>query len=159
MTETTHGMVLATSEPEGDTVTLVGENHDSVTLSKDQLIELAAAHAAKWAHPRLGQSVYRSIDAQLVGMQAQVSAARADRGLPYSLAESIALYALRYALGRQTYAPGDVQAAIRTLLPIRHAGTREAMVREIEEAAGRPGGLGDPRMDQPGWLALLARLR
>lgn len=76
MIETTHGDVLAISDDDG--VTLVGANHDSVAVTKDQLVAIAAAHAVLRPEPLLGRSSYRSIDAHLIAQQAEVAAARAE---------------------------------------------------------------------------------
>lgn len=81
--------------------------------------------------------------------------------------EGILLYAFRYALGRRTFAPSDVQSAIVAALPLQDAGVRDAMVRELEAAvalseapaAQRVHALGSPTIDAPGWRALLERLR
>lgn len=72
--------------------------------------------------------------------------------------EAILLYAFRYALGRKTFAPSDVRAAIRANQPIRDHGIREEIVRDIRRASVIPGGLGDRNIDAQGWLKLLAEL-
>lgn len=78
--------------------------------------------------------------------------------------EGILLYAMRYALGRRTFAPSDVIQAIRSALPLRDAGVRQAMIDDIERAAlaselPSVEALGDPQVDAPGWLLLLDELR
>lgn len=68
---------------------------------------------------------------------------------------TILICAVRYSLGRQTYMPGLVQGYIRPLLPYLDKRTLSVMQRDIEEAAHRSGGLGDARIDWPGWISFL----
>lgn len=72
---------------------------------------------------------------------------------------TILICAVRYALGRQTYMPGLVQGYIRPLLPCLDKRTLSVMQRDIEEAAHRPGGLGDARIDWPGWISFLEAVK
>lgn len=83
----------------------------------------------------------------------------------------ICLCAMRYVLGRQTYMPGIVQDYI--LAHIGEIGTEivEIMVRDIDEAdrirehRTQEGhiltfdGLGDTKIDRPGWERFRAFLR
>lgn len=72
---------------------------------------------------------------------------------------TILICAVRYSLGRQTYMPGLVQGYIRPLLPCLDKRTLSVMQRDIEEAAHRPGGLGDTRIDWPGWISFLEAVK
>jgi hypothetical protein len=67
----------------------------------------------------------------------------------------IVLYAFRYALGRKTYAPVDVAAAIEENLPDL-TGWTDMFVEEIDEAESR-GGLG-MECDRKVWLDLRDKL-
>lgn len=83
MTTTRHpGGIVAVSSEGGDLVGItIGGDAADVVVTKDVLIAIAAAHAAMWPEPKLGQSIYRSVDAQLVAMQSRVveTNAEADR--------------------------------------------------------------------------------
>lgn len=64
------------------------------------------------------------------------------------------VYATRYAIGRQSTAPADVQAIVRqhvAALP-RHA--RISLAKEIRDAPS----LGHPTIDAPGWREFAAYL-
>lgn len=72
---------------------------------------------------------------------------------------TILICAVRYSIGRQSYMPGLVQDYIRPLLPYLDKRTLFVMQRDIEEAAHRPGGLGDARIDWPGWISFLEAVK
>lgn len=65
-------------------------------------------------------------------------------------------YAFRYALGRQSTAPADVQEAIRRHVGVLSLHDRVRIADEIEAAGPR---LGHERIDAPGWRELAAWLR
>lgn len=77
---------------------------------------------------------------------------------------TIAICAVRYALGRETYMPGIVQGFVRRHPEIVDENVRTVMLRDINEAdrmtehtlpSGKTmilDGLGDTRIDRPGWL-------
>lgn len=77
---------------------------------------------------------------------------------------TIAICAVRYALGRQTYMPGIVQDFVMRHPEIVNANVREVMLRDINEAdhirevklsngeTMKIDGLGDSYIDRPGWL-------
>lgn len=79
---------------------------------------------------------------------------------------TICLCALRYALGRQTYMPGIVQDFIRSHINEIDQSSIKVMLRDIEEAdrirtyISNSGdsividGLGDTKIDRPGWERL-----
>lgn len=79
---------------------------------------------------------------------------------------TICLCALRYALGRQTYMPGIVQDFIRAHINEIDQSSIKVMIRDIDEADkfrtyNTPGGnimtidgLGDTKIDRPGWERL-----
>lgn len=79
---------------------------------------------------------------------------------------TICLCALRYALGRQTYMPGIVQDFIRAHINEIDQSSIKVMLRDIEEAdrirtyISNSGdsividGLGDTKIDRPGWERL-----
>jgi len=79
---------------------------------------------------------------------------------------TICLCALRYALGRQTYMPGIVQDFIRAHISEIDQSSIKVMLRDIEEAdrirtyISNSGdsividGLGDTKIDRPGWERL-----
>lgn len=73
----------------------------------------------------------------------------------------VLVYAARYALGRRTSAPHDVEEAIQANLDVfrRDAGCREALIRDIEQARDHidNGALGD-RIDREAWMRTLGRL-
>lgn len=84
---------------------------------------------------------------------------------------TICLCALRYALGRQTYMPGIVQDFIRAHINEIDQSSIKVMIRDIDEAdrirtySSKSGdtvmmdGLGDTRIDRPGWERLRLFLR
>ena len=84
---------------------------------------------------------------------------------------TICLCALRYALGRQTYMPGIVQDFIRAHISEIDQSSIKVMIRDIEEAdrirtyISNSGdsividGLGDTKIDRPGWERLMDFLR
>ncbi len=84
---------------------------------------------------------------------------------------TICLCALRYALGRQTYMPGIVQEFIRAHISEIDQSSIKVMLRDIEEAdrirtyISNSGdsividGLGDTKIDRPGWERLREFLR
>ena len=84
---------------------------------------------------------------------------------------TICLCALRYALGRQTYMPGIVQDFIRAHISEIDQSSIKVMLRDIEEAdrirtyISNSGdsividGLGDTKIDRPGWERLRDFLR
>lgn len=67
--------------------------------------------------------------------------------------------AVRYALGRQSYMPGLVQDYIRPILPCLDKRTLSVIQRDIEESAQHPGGLGDDKIDMPGWISFLEAVK
>ena len=79
---------------------------------------------------------------------------------------TICLCALRYALGRQTYMPGIVQDFIRAHINEIDQSSIKVMLRDIDEAdrirtyISNSGdsividGLGDTKIDRPGWERL-----
>lgn len=84
---------------------------------------------------------------------------------------TICLCALRYALGRQTYMPSIVQDFIKAHISEIDQSSIKVMLRDIEEAdrirtyISNSGdsividGLGDTRIDRPGWERLRDFLR
>lgn len=83
---------------------------------------------------------------------------------------TIAICAVRYALGRQTYMPDIVQKWVMRHPEIVDASVKEVMLRDISDADHineykredvsvlRLDGLGDTRIDRPGWLKFKAWL-
>lgn len=83
----------------------------------------------------------------------------------------ICLCAMRYAIGRQSYMPGLVQDFIREHIREIDSGTIEIMIRDINEADRimthrMPNGhdlitdgLGDTKIDRPGWERFRAFLK
>lgn len=67
-------------------------------------------------------------------------------------------WALRYTLGRETYAPHSVMIYCKPLLPCLSERTLEVMRKDIEEAA-KSNSLGDPRIDAPKWLEFLDTIK
>lgn len=67
-------------------------------------------------------------------------------------------WALRYTLGRETYAPHSVMIYCKPLLPHLSERTLEIMREDIEEAA-KSNSLGDPRIDAPKWLEFLDAIK
>lgn len=76
---------------------------------------------------------------------------------------TIAICAVRYAIGRQTYMPGLVQDFVMRHPEIVDARVKDVMLRDINDADHirdykredgtilRLDGLGDTRIDRPGW--------
>ena len=83
----------------------------------------------------------------------------------------ICLCAMRYALGRQSYMPSLVQDFIRGHIGEIDSGTVEIMIRDIDEADRimehrmsngnilKTDGLGDTKIDRPGWERFRAFLK
>ena len=63
--------------------------------------------------------------------------------------------AVRYALGRRTYAVHDVVRYVTPLIPYLSNRTVSVMERDIREH----GDYGDPGIDKPAWMGLLERLQ
>ena len=63
---------------------------------------------------------------------------------------TILICAVRYSLGRQSYMPSLVQEYIRPMLRCLDKKTLSVIQRDIEEAAMRPGCLGDEGLTGPG---------
>ena len=74
------------------------------------------------------------------------------------LTAPILTYAARYALGRRTSAPHDVEEAIAANLDVfrRDHGCREALIEDITRATD-DGAAGDD-VDREAWLRTLGRL-
>lgn len=66
----------------------------------------------------------------------------------------VCICAVRYCLGRRTYAPGTVMGFIKTFLPALDDKTLYVMARDIAEADN----LGDTEIDAPMWTAFLAEI-
>ena len=83
---------------------------------------------------------------------------------------TIAICAVRYALGRQTYMPGIVQDFVMRHPEIVTENVRDVMLRDIKEhdritehtlPSGKTmmlDGLGDTKIDRPGWIKFKAWL-
>ena len=67
-------------------------------------------------------------------------------------------YAVRYSLGRRSYAPHDVIAYCRPLLPNLSDKTLHVMQNDIA-AAARDEMLGDVTIDAPAWKLFLEEVR
>lgn len=67
----------------------------------------------------------------------------------------VCLCAVRYCLGRRTYAPGIVMGFIKTFLPTLNDKALYVMARDIAEADN----LGDAEIDAPMWMEFLAEIR
>lgn len=72
--------------------------------------------------------------------------------------EEMALCAIRYCMGRQTYASEDGQRWAREW-GARSRYVRVIIIRDIEAAKDRLGGLGDERIDKTSWLDVLKELK
>ena len=84
---------------------------------------------------------------------------------------TIAICAVRYALGRETYMPSLVQDFVKRHPEIVDENTRAVMIRDINEAdriteyklpSGKTlkiDGLGSTTIDRPGWLDFRAWLQ
>ena len=68
-------------------------------------------------------------------------------------------YAVRYAIGRCTYAPHDVVKYVEPLVPDLDKVTLRVMQYDIAAEYGKLGGLGDDNIDAPDWLRLLGKIR
>lgn len=64
-------------------------------------------------------------------------------------------WAVRYALGRQSYAVGDTVRYISSLIEKLNDRTLSVIARDIKEAH-QHGNMGDPMVDKPAWMALWA---
>lgn len=84
---------------------------------------------------------------------------------------TIAVCAVRYALGRETYMPSLVQGFVKRHPEIVDENTRAVMIRDINEADRvyehklsngnvlKIDGLGNSTIDRPGWLDFRAWLQ
>ena len=68
------------------------------------------------------------------------------------------IYAFRYALGRQSYAPHTVIEIITTNLSTISQSDRSLFIREIDEAISNHSA-GDPIIDESRWIALSTKLK
>lgn len=66
----------------------------------------------------------------------------------------VCVCAVRYCLGRRTYAPGTVMGFIKTFLPALDDKMLYVMARDIAEADN----LGDEEIDAPMWAEFLAEI-
>ena len=66
--------------------------------------------------------------------------------------------AVRYAIGRRTYMPGLVIDFIAPLIPNLSNETLRCLDRDITEARWESG-YGDPYVDEPAWIRLLAEVQ
>ena len=72
----------------------------------------------------------------------------------------VALYAVRYAIGRMTYAPFTVCSFLMPLIGYMEKNALMNIVREIDEHEQRhPYGLGSPTIDAPHWIALRGEIQ
>jgi hypothetical protein len=71
--------------------------------------------------------------------------------------QSLILYAMRYALGRKTFAVSDVAEMIEDHMQELNKSTMELMVRDIEKESERHN-LG-MEMDKKIWLDLVVKLK
>lgn len=73
MTQTLHpNGVIATSHPEGDVVVITQQHGSgSLKIEKDVLTAIVMSHALLRDQPRLGQSRYRTADAQILEARAE----------------------------------------------------------------------------------------
>lgn len=62
---------------------------------------------------------------------------------------SLLIYSVRYAMGRQTYAPDQVQTIARAHRSVLTTDDLRQFARDIRSPGAH---LGDPRIDAPGWL-------
>ena len=67
-------------------------------------------------------------------------------------------FAVRYALGRQTYAVSEVTSFVTPLIPYLNDKTLWCLDRDIEEQ-GRIGSYGDPNIDAPVWMRFLEKVK
>lgn len=70
----------------------------------------------------------------------------------------ILLCAIRYCLGRRTYAPVVVQGIVLDNISLIEDKDLYVMIRDIEDAKDRDD-LGDDNIDKPKWLAFLEILK
>lgn len=70
----------------------------------------------------------------------------------------ILLCAIRYCLGRLTYASVIVQGIVLDNMSLIENGDLSIMIEDIEEARDRDN-LGDKNIDKPNWLAFLEALK
>lgn len=91
-----------------------------------------------------------------------LEAADAERARLEHRQREIILYAVRYALGRRSYAVGQVCDEVMALLPAMSEADREVMARDIDEALSEAAAhgytLGDP-CDDEAWRRLRAALK
>ena len=66
----------------------------------------------------------------------------------------VCICAVRYCLGRRTYAPGTVMGFIKPILPALDDKTLYVMARDIAEADN----FGDAEIDAPMWAEFLAEI-
>ena len=72
----------------------------------------------------------------------------------------IMCYAVRYAIGRMTYAPFSVCQYIRPIVSVMDGKALANIAREIDEHENRADyGLGHPQIDAPQWTALRDAIR
>lgn len=71
----------------------------------------------------------------------------------------ICICAERYALGRQSYIPSVVQGFIKANISDIDDNTIKTMIKDIQDAEKLGFGLGDDKIDKPGWLRFLALLQ
>ena len=64
---------------------------------------------------------------------------------------ALAKYALRYAMGRQTYAPGEVRDIVRPHLKDISNKDLYVMITDCRHQSVT-GNYGDPAIDKPGWV-------
>lgn len=71
---------------------------------------------------------------------------------------TLCICAVRYCIGRETYMPRLIQGYIRPLLPYLSNKTLGVMRRDIaaDDIPTYPDYWGDPKIDKPGWMKLLA---
>lgn len=77
----------------------------------------------------------------------------ADKHNSYYCTDDILLYALRYAVGRQTYITGVTSRYIQTAVPKIETVTLRSMNEHLKGCIAR-NHLGDPQIDAPDWLRL-----
>lgn len=70
----------------------------------------------------------------------------------------ILLCAIRYCLGRHTYAPVVVQGIVLDNISLINNGDLSIMIEDIEEARDRDN-LGDKNINKSNWLAFLEALK
>lgn len=70
--------------------------------------------------------------------------------------ETILICAVRYALGRQSYMPSLVIGYITPLLPQLSDWALAVMEDDLTDPVG---GYGDPKIDEPGWIAFLIKIK